>query len=72
MKVRKCIGDGQGSCKRCSDNGKWNRSWMCFLFEIDGLDGVYCSDCMHEIAEENDGIISFVDKKADAHHSAGA
>ena len=38
MKVTKCVGEGQGSCKRCSDNGKWNRNWMCFLYEIEGYE----------------------------------
>ena len=52
MKVIKCKGEGQGSCKRCLDNGKWNRKWMCFLYEIDGLDGCYCSDCVKEITKE--------------------
>ncbi|MBQ6856957.1 MAG: hypothetical protein IJO13_07610 [Lachnospiraceae bacterium] len=51
-KIRKCIGNGQGSCKRCSDNGKWNRHWMCFLFEIEGMDGCYCSECIREIEKE--------------------
>lgn len=26
MKVTKCTGEGQGSCKRCSDKGKKNDS----------------------------------------------
>ena len=39
MNVVQCKGEGQGSCKRCIDNGKWNRMWMCFLYEIEGLDG---------------------------------
>ena len=33
MKVTRCTGEGQGSCKRCSDNGKWNRNWMCFFMK---------------------------------------
>jgi hypothetical protein len=49
MKITKCTGEGQGSCKRCSDNGKWNRSWMVFLYKIEGLEGCYCSDCVKEI-----------------------
>lgn len=52
MKVTKCSGEGQGSCKRCTDNGKWNRMWMCFLYEIEGYEGVYCEDCVKEIQEE--------------------
>lgn len=49
MKVTKCTGEGQGSCKRCSDKGKWNRIWCCFLYKIEGLEGCYCSDCVKEI-----------------------
>lgn len=49
MKITKCNGEGQGSCKRCSDNGKWNRTWMCFLYKIEGYEGCYCGDCVKEI-----------------------
>ena len=52
IKVTQCKGEGEGSCKRCADNGKWNRSWMCFLYKIDGYDGCYCSNCVKEIAKE--------------------
>lgn len=52
MKVEKCTGEGQGSCKRCSDNGKWNRAWMCFLYKIEGYDGCYCRKCVEEITKE--------------------
>ena len=37
MKVTRAKGEGQGSCKRCTDNGKWNRTWMCFLNKITSL-----------------------------------
>ena len=49
MKVTRCTGEGQGSCKRCEDNGHWNRVWCSFLYEIEGFDGGYCYDCMKEI-----------------------
>ena len=52
MKITKCTGEGQGSCKRCSDRGKWNRMWCCFLYKIEGYEGCYCSDCVKEIMEE--------------------
>ena len=52
MKVTKCTGEGQGSCKRCLEKGKWNRSWMCFLYKIEGYEGCYCSDCVKEIEME--------------------
>lgn len=58
--VSQCSGEGQGSCKRCEDKGKWNRIWMSLLseiaFEENGnkttLEGCYCSDCVKEIEKE--------------------
>ena len=52
LNITPCEGEGQGSCKRCTDNGKWNRMWMCFLYRIEGYEGVYCSDCVAAIQEE--------------------
>lgn len=52
IKVTECKGNGQGSCKRCSERGIWNRVWMCFLYKIEGYEGCYCLDCMKEIIEE--------------------
>lgn len=46
--IKQCEGNGQGSCRRCTLNGKWNRTWMCFLYKIEGLEGCYCSDCVEE------------------------
>lgn len=43
--MQQCEGEGQGSCKRCEDNGIWNRSWMCFLYKVDGYPGCYCRKC---------------------------
>ena len=51
MKVTQCKGEGQGQCKRCTDNGKWNRAWMCFLYKIDGLEGCYCRECVKKLQE---------------------
>lgn len=62
MKIVQCSGDGQGSCKRCIDNGKWNVNWMCFLYKIEGLDGCYCSDCVKKITEEKKYEIRTKDK----------
>lgn len=56
MKITQCKGEGQGSCKRCVDNGKWNRSWMCFLYKIEGYDGCYCKDCVKEIQIDKDDM----------------
>ena len=52
MKVTKCDGEGQGSCKRCADNGKWNRNWMSFLNKIENLDGCYCDSCTRDIVKD--------------------
>lgn len=34
ISVTQCKGEGQGYCKRCEDNGKWNRAWMCFYTRL--------------------------------------
>lgn len=52
LEITPCEGEGQGSCRMCLDNGKWNRMWMCFLYKIEGRDGCYCSDCVEKIAKE--------------------
>ena len=51
MKITQCQGEGQGSCKRCDDKGKWNRVWTSMLYKIEGLDGCYCSSCVKELRE---------------------
>lgn len=48
-KVTRCTGEGQGSCSGCDMKGIWNRSWMCFLYKIEGIQGVYCAKCAKEI-----------------------
>lgn len=53
LKITQCRGEGQVSCKMCDDNGKWNRNWMCFLYEIEGYEGCYCSECVKKIMEGN-------------------
>lgn len=51
LKITPCKGEGQGICKMCSDDGKQNRNWMCFLYSIEGYKGCYCSDCVKKIKE---------------------
>lgn len=51
LKITRCKGNGQGTCKRCSDRGIWNKSWMCFLYHIEGYEGCYCIDCVNKIRE---------------------
>jgi hypothetical protein len=58
LKIIQCEGNGQGSCKGCSDKGIWNRNWMCFLYKIEGQDGLYCEECIKEIMrKEENGIL---------------
>lgn len=52
LKITRCSGNGQGSCKRCEDNGIWNRHWMTMLYKIEGFDGCYCPKCVEAIKEE--------------------
>ena len=49
-----CKGEGAGSCKRCEDMGKWNRNWMCFLYNVEGMEGCYCYNCAKELEGDND------------------
>lgn len=56
IKITQCKGEGQGSCTRCNSYGIWNRHWMCFLYEIEGMVGCYCENCVDELKEnEHDG-----------------
>ena len=49
MKITQAQGEGQGQCTLCKKRGKWNVKWMCFLYRIEGKEGVYCIDCVNEI-----------------------
>lgn len=51
MNVTRCTGEGQGSCRRCEKQGRWNRNWMSLLFRIEWLDGCYCYECMKQIVK---------------------
>ena len=50
--IKQCDGNGLGSCTSCERKGVWNRTWMCFLYKIDGIDGIYCAKCLKEILAE--------------------
>lgn len=50
--MKQCTGEGLGYCKRCDDNGIWNRTWMCFLYKVEGHDGCYCMECAKELEKE--------------------
>ncbi len=51
IKITRCKGEGQGSCKRCDDHGILNRHWMSMLCKIEGYEGCYCPYCVREIME---------------------
>lgn len=57
--IRQCKGDGQGSCRRCEELGKWNRTWMVFLYKIDDREGCYCRDCVNAIVADEYDAMSF-------------
>lgn len=54
MQVTRCTGEGQGSCKRCNDKGKWNRVWMTLLYKVEGREGCFCNSCVKEMREEKE------------------
>lgn len=49
MRIKQAQGNGQGQCALCKKRGKWNVQWMCFLYKIEGKDGVYCKNCLAEL-----------------------
>lgn len=49
-KITKAKGEGQGHCHRCTAMGKWNRTWMTFLCEVEGFSGYYCYECANILA----------------------
>lgn len=56
LRIKRCEGEGQGTCALCEKNGKWNRMWMCFLYKIEGMDGCYCYKCVNEILAQETKI----------------
>lgn len=54
-KIIQCEGEGQGSCKLCEDNGICNRSWMCFLYKVEGYEGCYCWECANKLKDSKMG-----------------
>lgn len=49
-KITKAQSEGQGHCHRCTAMGKWNRTWMTFLCEVEGFSGYYCYECAKILA----------------------
>ena len=49
MKITHAQGNGQGQCALCKKRGIWNVQWMCFLYKVEGEEGVYCKHCVDEL-----------------------
>lgn len=46
--------EGQGECKRCRKLGKHSRTWMCFLYTVEGQEGYYCKEHAEEVEKNAD------------------
>lgn len=44
----------QAECKRCRELGKHSRTWMCFLYTVEGQDGYYCREHAEEVEKNAD------------------
>lgn len=51
--AKEAQGNGQGQCALCKKRNKWNVQWMCFLYKVEGKEGVYCKNCAIEIELQN-------------------
>lgn len=49
IKYEQCSGEGQGDCALCEKEGRFAGNWMCFLYRLEGYDGIYCWDCVQKI-----------------------
>lgn len=63
MKVYYRHGYGQSYCVRCEAAKKWGLHWDCFMFNIEGLDGVYCHSCVEAIASERNEIAEYTERE---------
>lgn len=52
LKVTRYEGEGQGTCARCLAKSGWNRYWMTMLYKVDGLPGLYCSQCVEQLRQD--------------------
>lgn len=48
----KATGEGQAECPKCRELGKWSRTWVCFLYEVEGHKGYYCKEHAEELEKE--------------------
>lgn len=51
MIIKRCGGNGLGVCSRCESIHGFNRHWMTMLFEIEGLEGFFCSRCVDDLQD---------------------
>ena len=61
MFVAKCKGEGHSSCRNCEKEGRYSRTWTCFLYRIKGLEGMYCWKCIKECSDTLKEAIIIVD-----------
>lgn len=56
LRITPCKGEGYGSCTKCREKNYWNVMWMCFLYEVEGMEGTYCHACAEKLrkVDEND------------------
>ena len=51
--ITKSEGNGQAQCTRCRELNRWNMCWVSMMYEIEGRDGIYCSECVQELQSES-------------------
>lgn len=56
VKVLKCIGDGQCSCKTCTDTIGFNVHWTCGCYKYN--DDIYCYKHICELLENKKGCVN--------------
>lgn len=54
LKYHHLYGDGQCECARCKQLKGFNRHWTSMCYEIEGLDGCYCWECLAALLEEDE------------------
>ena len=54
MKIIRAEGNGQSSCYKCKQEGRWSLNWTRFLYRIekDNYNHLYCWKCANKINEE--------------------
>ena len=68
MRITKAIGNGQSECKRCHDNNIWSLTWTSMLYRIEGMERLYCYNCVQEIAREKGEKLFYNSEEWINHH----